>query len=1357
MLPPQLQHGLRRHSISLATAAAALRPSTTSSIVRATQSRSCWWGRPRDYPSRVDPMFHRFARYRTLKTRAKLLDKLRRRGRWDWDANQRPFFSPKHVRLASHIGRPRWKMYGNEDGKEKTAEEILEQEGFELSQREKEWKDQMEAMRKRIDQDPYEAIFGRRFEPFWNGLVPGWMRNEMGPNDGPKSKDPNRDTTTSRSTPAKPVSSESKLKSDPVKPVDRTAAERSTNDPESDGETPNGQLTSYTYIPKRTVVNSDPECPNGQLTNYSYASSTSTSWDSWTKKTRRTEWDSMSGKTRRYEYDPISNRMVEMAQPKAGEARSAQASEAAKQDPMFAAESKSKQPAIKSDRAAGSSRSEAVDIPVKPSSESRKSIPIPTQTLETTSKAKTSVYFPSLINTSVVSKVTKPEALTAKSEKQLEKLTADDVRASVGKARKERDAATQSQRSDEETRAHRYGRMDPKQSQWDQAETDVMLQEGWSKRGRELREQSRSKPKLETALDRKVNTTTAGPPRGEPAVKSAITGSLQSSLERMQSKTLPAAVELDDLAAHESTGDRVHNSATNIPKQWEKQADMLQADRIKRTRGGCDEATPAIDSLTQKLTLHLDKLKEKHSTDKPRWVIRGQGHVSSNSQRTQTTGTELINLGNKKRLEMVRREVESLAGTDPKLAELVKELDAREAARKTKLAKANAMLETEVEEQRTRMQAHEGRTAHVPSSMPQINSQSSSRDAPGFQTERERYQQKIRDLRKELDTAFKQSSVQAEMQVDRIKDLKKAAENLPREVTEFQVERERYQHKIGDLRKELDTAFKQSSVNAEMQVERIRDLEKAMEDLRKSSITDVKFEEVRFQQKINVLKAEIDRAYMPYVTKSEMQAAHIRELEAQLREARAGPQETAKGAEISQAEGDFCANVTKYAKDNSKWYKKPCRNPEATGKPTQEEIDVAAKKVQDQNLTNEVQNIYERKYGTIDVNHRQPIEASSKLPRMSKPEAQVVEVESDVDLGKALADYEKDQTYDYKRDNLEAEIAAEEREAHEAQALMAPESSSKMKQAIANNLNRKEGVHGARIVDDNLPKLIPTEIAGQKEKEAAVSEWGFQWDEPPAYKVLAYDSGNDIIKTAVTSSNFTNKETPITIQEALSELYQPARFVPHFAGLQKEGYQVIYGTKDLLVFRKVRQAPEAAIAKSEDAESLQDHGLFKSADENPPANYAGVNPIDGTSHPVEPSTGSFASPTGFVGDRWFSEGQAQSPSTVANMSKLERQPAEEATEDLEFKHYPRVKREERVYSGSRLQKQQAKQRKSHSAHEQRRSDGAREESAGAGWKRVALSAATMGGVCYAVGAAVERKEEREKERWEQILEGRNLK
>ncbi|CAD0023320.1 unnamed protein product [Aureobasidium pullulans] len=102
------------------------------------------------------------------------------------------------------------------------------------------------------------------------------------------------------------------------------------------------------------------------------------------------------------------------------------------------------------------------------------------------------------------------------------------------------------------------------------------------------------------------------------------------------------------------------------------------------------------------------------------------------------------------------------------------------------------------------------------------------------------------------------------------------------------------------------------------------------------------------------------------------------------------------------------------------------------------------------------------------------------------------------------------------------------------------------------------------------------------------------WAEPALYKVVAYDSGKDAISITTTPTNFSDAEAPIPIPYAISRLDQAARFIPHLASLQNEGFQDSRSTSSRL--------------------------------------GGAINPIDGTAKhaPIEPPTARFASPTGFV-------------------------------------------------------------------------------------------------------------------------------
>lgn len=149
------------------------------------------------------------------------------------------------------------------------------------------------------------------------------------------------------------------------------------------------------------------------------------------------------------------------------------------------------------------------------------------------------------------------------------------------------------------------------------------------------------------------------------------------------------------------------------------------------------------------------------------------------------------------------------------------------------------------------------------------------------------------------------------------------------------------------------------------------------------------------------------------------------------------------------------------------------------------------------------------------------------------------------------------------------------------------------------------------------------------------------------YKILAYDPTMQSISEAETTSIVPDSASPLTPAEVLLRLSNPAKFFPHFAPLQSQGYEIVSGSGDVLVFRKVRsEAPSAASPTIEPTFASKEYTRLRR------------NPIDGM-QPV-PATGNFASPTGFVNHDLPEDRELSEPPFKSNID---------------------VRREETVFSG----------------------------------------------------------------------------
>ena len=219
-----------------------------------------------------------------------------------------------------------------------------------------------------------------------------------------------------------------------------------------------------------------------------------------------------------------------------------------------------------------------------------------------------------------------------------------------------------------------------------------------------------------------------------------------------------------------------------------------------------------------------------------------------------------------------------------------------------------------------------------------------------------------------------------------------------------------------------------------------------------------------------------------------------------------------------------------------------------------------------------------------------------------------------------------------------------------------------------------------QIYESKYGKITPEHRQSPPPAAAASGPTSIPTKEPTNYKILAYDPTMQSIDIAETSSIVPDSASPLTPAEVLLRLSNPAKFFPHFGPLQAQGYEIVSGSGDVLVFRKVRDA--SVISTKSPAAS------------HPERSRTTTNPIDGM-QPIA-ATGNFASPTGFVNyDR----------------------PA--PTEEPPFRSNIDMRREEEVFSGR-------------SSWSEEGSEQASRKKMGLG-KRALVGGVMVGGASYAVG------------------------
>lgn len=381
-------------------------------------------------------------------------------------------------------------------------------------------------------------------------------------------------------------------------------------------------------------------------------------------------------------------------------------------------------------------------------------------------------------------------------------------------------------------------------------------------------------------------------------------------------------------------------------------------------------------------------------------------------------------------------------------------------------------------------------------------------------------------------------------------------------------------------------------------------------------------------------------------------------------------------------EGDMASNVHEFA-IRDRWYKR--RAPHAVEQSEARVIQAA----KDRALFREIRAIYEDTYGVIDTKHRQQ---SCTLPGENRVEhnaQHTVGYEKQPSFKDSIITSEE-HDISSKRNKTEtpencdppnlggmAMIQRLFEELHETQSLIQAHKiqlegiptkgeSSNLLQCLKESEQRVlQTLKAAWALLKTSAALPEQRMDGSSNRDTATNASktteGDSQSPPIAqqgptnvYRILAYDPYTQKVTTAKTTSlKGSPNEKPLTLSEALSNLTNPAKFVPYFASLNKLGYEIISGSANILVFKNVRSQSASAMA-ADDSHAFSE------------ATMRHANPIDGTTT----QTGNFASPTGFVNY------DAVLPPSAPEFEQQEV-PYSEQVQSGE-----KVRREEPVFSGS---------------------------------------------------------------------------
>jgi hypothetical protein len=121
------------------------------------------------------------------------------------------------------------------------------------------------------------------------------------------------------------------------------------------------------------------------------------------------------------------------------------------------------------------------------------------------------------------------------------------------------------------------------------------------------------------------------------------------------------------------------------------------------------------------------------------------------------------------------------------------------------------------------------------------------------------------------------------------------------------------------------------------------------------------------------------------------------------------------------------------------------------------------------------------------------------------------------------------------------------------------------------------------------------------------------------YRVLVYDPSTLQVVEAETSSSLQSTDKLLSPAEVLSRLSHPAKFVPYLAKMHDDGYEIVSGGEDIIVFIKASESGSAMRSKTPSRGDIA--GRLTSPESDPVENIrAATAPSDSSPNPAIVST-----------------------------------------------------------------------------------------------------------------------------------------